>query len=60
MFCESIWQLSLFSIFLTTHIAILHSLPTSIFDIFSWEATAIYLAWMVYHVAMERILPGLE
>jgi hypothetical protein len=26
--------------------------------LFSWTATMIYLGWMVFHVLLERILPG--
>jgi hypothetical protein len=33
-------------------------LPTSINQLFSWEATYIYLGWMVFQVVLERILPG--
>lgn len=33
-------------------------LPTSINQLFSWEATTIYLGWFAFHVLLERILPG--
>lgn len=35
----------------------LNSLP-SFQNLFTWEATVIYLGWMVFHTVLERILPG--
>ena len=33
-------------------------LPSSLSDLYSHEAAVMYLGWMVFHIFLERVLPG--
>jgi hypothetical protein len=47
-----------FNTFLVDKSKILNGLPTSLSQLFSIDATVIYLGWLLFHVLLERILPG--
>jgi delta14-sterol reductase len=34
------------------------SVPCCLYELFSWEASAMYLGWMAVQVLLERLLPG--